>query len=890
MSASPIELFLGQDALDRGPFGLLGLSVELHDDTDIVAALRSRVAQVEAHAQARTPAADEVRLALHAAAAQLLDPGIQRRLAERWSQAPQRDTRSPAEPMDPMLAMSLVGGWTPQSLRRLAMVANAQGLAVSDMVQAISQHAGYGAGAIMAPASEQAAPDADAEAGHDLPGIEREPPVLPLWVIFAIGIVAVVGLVTALIVLTPEPLRVSTPQVTTPPPSAAQSPTPAASPPVQQPVPQPAAVDFSKAGHDVLLGRLDAAVGAVGFDASSAVSDAGPVIAALAARWTQLPPDVLVRANGLLLELVYGTAPWPDSNLRLVQAIAEPARSLAVGIDTADQVMPAIWSAGFLGRLAGEADLPSRSVAAIDVALRDATGATGRSAGGFAGATRLMVGRMPAALASAEPLAWQAWIEAVASVTDGDGETRDRVLLSGLEVLVRPQAAGGTGQPARSDAIDRVVGAVDWSQSGRGRAWLVRSLLAPGIEPPGLHSITSSLARRATAGVDLALVLSRNASEYERRELAEQLATLWQLESLTETGELASAWSQKLSDVSLTLRSSATPLEQLASAVRFARLSEAASYRWRGDSGDAIALVASLDADINGILDAPPGGTDSSLEQEDDFGLEFLRAEREPGRQARLLTAIASQRQIGPMSAEVLVGEALRGSTRPTRDAARAAVIALAHNASVVNALLEELPSIRPSRVSAELIESATGTSLPDPDSADWMLVARRHLVERLLQLVASESELRAIDQLSDLLGGSYEARLAGTAASGGSARMAPEAAALLLRSELEQRARALFAPAQLSSGLAEIEADRTTRLSIADGPPQRFLAQQLAAVALFGQIVAAEQPSRAAEVRRELTALDATRQRATHVLEQIAAAERTMARLWAIRLGETLP
>lgn len=892
---SPIELFLGADAVERGPFGLLGLSVALHDDNDIVAALRTRVALVESHPQGRTPAADEARLALHAAAAQLLDPGIQRRLVERWTQSSQRDDGQPGQPMDPMLAMSLVGGWTPQSLRRLAMVAQSQGLAVDQMVRAISTHAGYGPSAIATPAHVEASTEITGDAAGDDTrengdSATRAVPFVPMWLVVAVVAIGVVGLVVALRVLTPEPLQVSTPQVTPPAPVEAQPRPQESIPPVSR-TEEPRERDLSTAPDDVLLGRLDAAVGAVGFDAGTAVEDAAPAIAALAARWTALQPDALARANGLLLELVYGTAPWPDANLELVRTIAQPVRSLDAGVQGADQVLPAIWSAGFLGRLAAEADLPSRSVAAIDVALRDATGATGRSAGGFAGATRLMVGRLPAVLSGAEPLAWQAWIDAVDRVTADDGDLRDRVLLSGLEVLVRPAAAGEAGQPARSDAIDRLVGAVDWSQQGRGRAWLLRALLAPGTPPGGLHEITSSLARRATAGIDLALVLSRSASEYQRRELADQLATLWQLEALTETGELASAWSQKLSDVSYTLRASATPLEQLASAVRFGRLSEAASQRWRGASGDAVALVAGLDADIDGILGSPAGGADSSLEQEDDWGLEFLRAEREPGRQGRLLQAIAAQRQIGPMSAEVLVAEALRGSTRPSRDAARAAVIGLAGNASVVNALLEELPNMRPSRVSAELIESATGTALPDPDSADWMLVARRHLVERLLQLVASESELRSIDELSTLLARSYEGRLTMPTGSGDSAvTMSPEAAAMLLRSELEQLARTMFEPAQLNSGLAEIEAARATRLSIADGPPQRFLAQQLAAVSLFAQIVAAEQPGRAAEVRRELGVLDATRQRATHVLEQIAAGERTMTRLWAIRLGEALP
>mgnify|MGYP001072324324 CR=1 FL=1 len=889
MSQSPIELFLGTSACEHGPFGLLELGIDLHDENDVLAALRDRIRRVDEHPQSSTPAADEVRLALHAAAAQLLDPGIQRRLVERWRLAGSRE--APPEPMDPMLAMSLMGGWTPQSLRRLAMLAQAQNMPVERMIQAISQRAGYGAGLgaavgagfTISEASHRSPADTEGQPAHaadsQLLNVPRSSgPSLAMILIAAIVLLGMLG--GALLVLRPEPAVVTTP---TP-----AGPTQSAPPPdlseaavVEPERVESTPVDLAAASDDVLLDRLDAAIGAVGFDAMAAVKDAEPAIAALAARWASLAPGALLRANGLVLELVYETAAWPEANRELAAIIARPARQAAAGALEEAGVAPSVWSAGMLGRLGIEPDLPSRTSFAIAVALREATGATGQSVEGFDGGTLLMTGRLPAALLDAPPQAWDEWAAIARRVTAGDSDAEQRLLLSGLEMLMRVETSSAV------DAVDRLVGSVEWSEASLARPWLVRTMLAPQATSSGLHAVTSGLARRALAGFDLGMVLSRSASEYERRNLAEELAQLWGLESLIGSGEVAGAWSDQLGSRERDFEIASAPIEHLALAVRFARLSEAATLRWRGDNPQATEMLASDDADVEAIIERRRSGNDRSFEADDAWGLEFLRAERDPRLRMRLLASVASRQTIGAMSAEVLVQEAIRGSTRPSRDAARAAVVSLAGNASIVNALLEELPRIRPSRVGAELIEAAIGTRLPPPSDPDWMLLARRGLVERMLELVASQTDRRAFDELSVLLAETYRDRLATPVASGRS--VSPEVAAIMLRSEFEQIARTTFAPADLGFGLADIETARVTRLSVASGPPQRFLAQQLSVVSLLGVIVASEQPARAAEVASELRRLDAERQQAETVLEQIAVGERAMARLWAIRLEERL-
>jgi len=144
--ASPIERYLGAPATSMGPVGLLGLTPETCDDDRIVAALEQQLDRVAQHPEADTPEADEVRLALHSAAAQLLDTNVRRHIMDRLAGGVSPAAAAAAaagEPVsgsieqDAILTLAMYGGWNQRSLERLAALAHARGMSSGELAQAL---------------------------------------------------------------------------------------------------------------------------------------------------------------------------------------------------------------------------------------------------------------------------------------------------------------------------------------------------------------------------------------------------------------------------------------------------------------------------------------------------------------------------------------------------------------------------------------------------------------------------------------------------------------------------------------------------------------------------------------------------------------------------------
>lgn len=417
---SSVERFLGPAAAGAGPFAILGLSPDSLTDEQVLAALERQLQRIEAHPEGDTPAADEVRLALHAAAAQLLDAAVRQQLIFRW-----RDG-TPTSPLgtgtgsaadlqglenDARLTLAHYGGWNKESLRRLALLASARGLpstAVADVLLRLNK---AGASAPAAPATPPPRPapaprpglapaashSAAAPPPQPAPIVEPRRPDSPadsknremLIIAGALAVMALAFLILLgiIIITTSRPVAPQQQQAaaTTPPPvqptpaPAPSSPSAAAPQPAAPAAPAPsrAAQRFNDV-HEAIR-----ALRAAAEDARSKPGEASIVFADavewLGGWWCRLEIDQLRAANDAVVEFIYAVSPWPDeaaSAVDVLAAGAAPLASAAGGAGIAAQdVWPAVWSTGMLVRLTRERDLPADLTSRIDRALRQTLGA-----------------------------------------------------------------------------------------------------------------------------------------------------------------------------------------------------------------------------------------------------------------------------------------------------------------------------------------------------------------------------------------------------------------------------------------------------------------------------------------------------------------------------------
>lgn len=999
---NPTSLFLGAEAASGGPFALLGIEPAHCDDRSVLAALQSRLDRVDGHIQAETPQADEVRLALHAAAAQLLDPSVRQLMVMRWSEAsasaalpqarrttgpgvlPARQALDPGPPSPgvstadrpsasgPRASLSALlsieqdmirliargGGWGPQTLREVALFAHARGLDVSQVPEAIrvitARRRGTGSGAARTQAAGATAgqPGERARGGAapaparapklDAPGgaaaaprpeprhaVQGQPALTPdgagtdehvpdpikrvaMWIGLTIFCLAsATGILLAVL-----PLLKSGPRpgegesaagapITVPDrPETAMGPgrtLKPAEPEPDQPAPSERPLTPAEA-----LELLRTCTAGLAVDPEQASRDFERAVVRLGEVWCDLPRDQRVAGVDQIVEYVYRASAWADIASGAVEVIAGPSMRLRLaGKGLApEEVWPAVWSVGVLTRLSRERDLTSGAASIIDASLTGALGG-GRAAlnqtfdagalASLAEATRLLASP-PDASSPTNPRelldAWRRWIRAIDAVAGTDPAMRNRLLLSGLDALLREGPAPETHRPT-FDAGAAVAGAVDWSDAAAARPWLLFAFSAPSISTPDLFIVTSSIVRQGKAeGVDTSMVLPASASDQDRQMLRERYARLWGDLSEEREDELADLWQEALGRLEAGRRSDTTPAEFLASAVRLARLNLAAEQRWYGRFEDAGNLLGDLSGPVDAEFTASPDvprpldpGADTS------WAVEYLATNNAELR-IQKISEVGSRGRFSQMTAEVLVQEATRSQRDRVRQAAYDAVFSSTDQPTVVNAILEQLPDIPGSRRNTALVGRAALLGSLSPDDDQWRLRARRALVERLTQMLASTGEFAIIDRLGEIMSETYAARTSITAPAPASRSNLPRAdfSAALLRQSWRRRAEGALANPSLGISLGEIERRRAARLALAEGPVQVFAAEQFAVLDLMAFVLAAERPDLVPAIRTALEDCAGQRRLAEHILEQISATELAMSVLWDLRLSGGTP
>lgn len=432
--------------------------------------------------------------------------------------------------------------------------------------------------------------------------------------------------------------------------------------------------------------------------------------------------------------------------------------------------------------------------------------------------------------------------------------------------------------------------------------------------PPAAAPALAATAPKPVEGTEQLTPASDDSAEPSGSARAERPAVPQPVESAPPSAPAPSALAETVARWATVARralersESADPTESLRAAERLARINLAAL---RLLSGDAEPLEAIEDSAVRfESAPRPPGSVASAAEPDlramtaharaPDGNLAelFLLARRSPGQNVDAIKRMmAPAHALGPSDCDALANAAFVGSPPEIRSVARRFIEPQLSNPFMIHAMLEALP-LAPARdeVSA-LIEQASLRRLPRPGRPEWRLEARRALLARLAEVLASGDA--TTDPIAEALLTAWRSTSGSSTPSAGPAFLGGGAFAELDAGS--QAASALFDAWRDRASRAAISRESRDEVSVvvrgrmverlvAHGVIERAVVDQKAAAALAGFVVARESPGAAEAVRRILNEAAETRARSTHVFQQIEATERAVTRLWFLRFGLDAP
>lgn len=914
-----VTKFLGASAAAGGPFSLLGLDPSDSGDDAVLLSLRACLDQTARHPEGATPEADEVRLALHAAAAQLLDARTREAMVAKWAGSPESapNPRTQAHATnetdrnimllqhDAVMAIAACGGWNDRARSRLMLMAQSRGLGPELVQAAIAQLEGQSpATAHRSPISATAAQSPRRIIGDTPADLAQRQnrqhapgrPVIPAAVLLALGLVlaGTVAVLTLVLVLS-NPGKTTSAQVATGP--APTSPTDSAAPEAPRDTQGqlfPTAPATKSATTSVVAApattdaqrwvqKLNTAVSALATDQEDARREVIGLFSECAARWVGLDGPDLTVVQRCIIDTLY-QAESTELAIQFIDAIeGVPAQA-----GSRAGVLQDVWRAGILARLSRERDLPATIHAVLDERLARAL--AGERPGGDpafeAGVIASLTVEANKIAADGAWDAWSGWLAAVEAVARTQPGMRSGLILVGLT-----EAIGPIAKPGNVRFVSEAASALAWHREPAAQRWLIARFDGLDTSREALVILTRALTSKSSVpGIDATMALGAGGGEAERRMLRDRYAQAFGLDSVADATALDARFSEVISDLNLTQSPAQTVEDSVRQAVAWSRVSEAAWLRWRGVTERATIALDSV-KDLGAVTqpstaiarqgtlrrDEPPVWARSYINAGSDIAARLTLIRDFPGTDAH------------PADAEIVLGEALRGSPAQVRDAARTVVNAMAISPVMVNAMLEAVPTAPRTLATADIIAALTGQMSIAIDGRDWRSDARRALVERLLELMAARGDYANVDALERALAQSHAVRAApapeSAVASRASTVPAIDASMAQERSAWRTAMLDLTRPRSYPETLAQIEGGSAARLRLASGVIQRTVVAQQEIARLMGLTIASESPDRAERAWAVVVELNDRLSAATNVGAQVRDCERAMALLWEIRI-----
>lgn len=920
---SPLRRFLPDADPSRGPFGVLGVSPHQCDSETVLEALRRSLERIARHPEARTPDAEEVRLALHVAAAQLLDADTRAAMIDMWTRgqtpASATPTIAPSHPAPSdrgssidafrlacfeMIAHS--GGWNARARRRVIALADVFGIEPQEL-HTVFQPAPAPPRAT-APVPRHAAPSS---APQTPAAIASTPtPVPARRIAWGTATLVILNLLAALALV-----RVIWPSH--PADKAKQSATKDTQA-INRPLTEHAdtldpITTVPQDSRDI-LGALRALRDQARDTPVSTRSDALRSLSErLASTWPDLPPRDAELIVQTFDEIIFAIASASPTEL---ERLADHWAQRLTAADPAHREHA--WVIAAAARLASAPPLnePARNRFATMLADQSITAAPDQSA---TARSSLETGLHHAGMAIAnglvnDPLragtfseAWARWLTDTERVSQWEPH-RFTVMLDTFESLALLQPGQSTAILIQA-AMERTIAAVDWRNDAailRLMAWLADDNALPA---PALAIATSQIVRQRRDLTNTAdLLASPSATGQSRQALQAEWSRALNMGTPEPRRRELGAWNSLLYEASKSLSNAQSTTDWMIATVRHARANTAAELLWRQDSTAAAPLMRENDwrPDYAAERNAAHPATLAELtrpagEREAEWSERFLNARNDPNERMTLLQELRRRERLRSQTdADVLADAAFYDASLQVRQSAQQVVRVFAADPRMVYAALESLPRTGRSSGESEMVESLTDRRLPPARHPEWHARAAAALLTRLMELSARSTSTipdQAAIELSRLYNLRSRQTDAHTDADGDPSpidSITTSGVELLTATEppytiAERLEQALRREASIIAPAGQLLAHddlQSARRRLTSNEIERFAVAQLSCFELLAMITQGERSSRAQAITAIENELADARRTATSLSEQLARTEAATAKVWAIRLG----
>lgn len=886
---TPITEFLGDDAGAGGPFAILGLLHSITNDEQVIRACNRRLNQINRHRHRSTPDAGEVRLAVHAAASQLLDPNLRAELAQRWPEGTPVSVPKAWKPIkkttslpvgfirNARLLIAASGGWNTTARKRLAHFARMNRVTALELVEAL------GTSRISNPThSTSNRPQRLNQVQSERIELIGLPPERSLqwFVAYSVLIIMAASVLTTVAISPPGLFTDDSEAIHNQDVTSTSTDAQAELSLGSNKLERTSAEREEFAHYTAIAHELNQLVTRSVSDPARSIERFSVVYSQFVDSWTAFPVPALKRSALHISEIVSRASKSFESD----ESLNELAALFACDPSEADPTKAMIRMA-MIDVILSDPSVTNQIREQLRITAKRCTGDAPRPVFDVIESLTIIAGLKGVETKGDDPIWWSHWMRGINALTAEDEHLRTRLVLSAMSARLRDVSPSNEQW---KQSVIGLVNAVSWREGESARYWLLGQFADEAVNTQRLSALTEALAIHSGAQkIDAQMILNASSTFGQRQKLAQAYRTAWSVtKSTNDKSVLSNSESEELVS-ELRFRISITPVQldeqqAIAASLELARLNTAAWQFARGDHELAEASLKGAGQSLSSA--ATPEILKLDMNARDiEWAQKAMNVEN--ANQLSLLFAqLVQANGPGANGAHALVYLATLHADSEIRSIASAQLVRYKYQASVLIALDHVISSKRISTRLERLVLKIVSRSLPNRADDRWYGDVHRELLMLTAQAIAKTTETDLTIFQSEL-GVAYWARLTTPQASqelGSSVRQ-------LYQELLED----VQATPHISIGLDPVERIASVlavHLARSTSSAHQFLAYQRAICELNALRVDRDTLGVSARLEALLGDLQTNLDNSKDVFGQITQVERCIAQVWVLHLEGTQP